>query len=108
MSPDGVAMDHCYGVAFNPALTGPSTSQSHVNVPSTNTVLTTPKLPRVYLCAVTAVCGLDCVDDFFSKFEDNSVQCCECMIWLHFGCTDIKPENVPGEDDMWLCAVCSI
>ena len=109
MSLNVVAMDHSYNVVPNPASPEPSGSPMHMNMPvsSTSTVLATPKLPRVFFYGV---CGLDCnvSADNCAQSNDNCVQSCKCVMWVHFGCTDIKPENVPDEDDIWFCTVCCI
>ena len=56
-----------------------------------------------------AVCGQEC-KSFFDTFEEQSVQCSICKIWLHFPCAGIKgdePEIQEGnEDEEWLCGGC--
>ena len=62
------------------------------------------KIP--YPCAV---CGKEC-KSLFEKFEEQSVQCSLCRIWLYFPCAGLKGDEEQlqegNEEQEWLCASC--
>ena len=56
-----------------------------------------------------AVCEKEC-KSFFTTFAEQSVQCSNCKIWLHFPCAALSGKEVElqegHEDDEWLCRSC--
>lgn len=100
MQTDSNTADHSYACA---------SAKTEKAVPATSSgsvrgILTRPQLPVVYLCAL---CGLDCEEDAGAGvFENNSVECTKCKSWWHFGCTSIKADSVPKDDDTWFCNFC--
>ena len=52
-------------------------------------------IPIIYMCGVC-----------HSDGTTNVVECCDCKVWYHFNCVNIKPGEEPGDKDSWLCKCC--
>ena len=57
-----------------------------------------------------AICGFEC-KSYFEKFDDQSIQCSSCKIWLHFPCVGLKGDEAEiqegNEAEEWLCGTCA-
>ena len=53
-----------------------------------------------------AVCANEC-KDLFENFDEQSVQCTSCKVWIHFPCAGLTGDeeifDEGHEDDDWLC-----
>ena len=92
--------EHAYA---GPQMCKPANTVSVGTVVGKKSVLTASKLPAVFLCGI---CGQDCKEQFPSSLSQHSIECTKCTIWIHFGCANLQLENVPDEDNVWLCISC--
>ncbi len=98
-----VTADHSYA-AKEESCCRPLTLPSNAGQSGCKSILTKPVYPIAYLCGR---CGQDCPESP-STFNENSIQCVKCKVWLHFQCAELTPKTVPHKKEDWMCPVCVI